>query len=147
VWLWNWSCLIKGEHRLRESDSRALWDCLNISGFSDDTGRHCMMRSSVNCTLHRLLFIVSGSTALVRTLVAAHLRFRCLIKTPGRSPLYEWSARRKGLYLHRTTQHRNTKTNIMHRAVFEATIPVTARALGPAVIVIRMIKWRSILGV
>jgi hypothetical protein len=35
-----------------------------------------------------------------------------LIKTRGRTPSDELSARRKGLYLHRTTQHRNTKTNI-----------------------------------
>jgi hypothetical protein len=30
----------------------------------------------------------------------------------GGTPLDEWSARHKGLYLHRTIQHRNTKTNI-----------------------------------
>jgi hypothetical protein len=41
-----------------------------------------------------------------------HRGFRNLIKILGRAPLEEWSARRKGLYLHRTTQHRNTKTNI-----------------------------------
>jgi hypothetical protein len=45
-------------------------------------------------------------------MAAAHRRFRNLIKTRGRTTLDEWSARRKGLYLHRTTQHRNTKTNI-----------------------------------
>jgi hypothetical protein len=33
------------------------------------------------------------------------------IQTRGRTPLDEWSARRRGLYLHRTTQHINT-TNI-----------------------------------
>jgi hypothetical protein len=31
--------------------------------------------------------------------------------TLGRTPLDEWSVRHKGLYLHRTTQHRNTQTN------------------------------------
>jgi hypothetical protein len=31
------------------------------------------------------------------------------IDTYGRTPLDEWSARRRGLYLHRTTQHRNTR--------------------------------------
>jgi hypothetical protein len=30
------------------------------------------------------------------------------IQTHGRTPLDEWSARRRGLYLHRTTQHINT---------------------------------------
>jgi hypothetical protein len=40
------------------------------------------------------------------------LRFRNPIETRGRTPLEEWSARRKCLYLHRTTEHRNTKTNI-----------------------------------
>jgi hypothetical protein len=39
-------------------------------------------------------------------------RFRNLITTHDRTPLNEWSARRKGLYLRRTTQHRNTRTNI-----------------------------------
>jgi hypothetical protein len=34
--------------------------------------------------------------------------FRNLINTHGRTPSDEWSARRKGLYLHRTTQHINT---------------------------------------
>jgi hypothetical protein len=58
-----------------------------------------------------LFIIISGSTVLVRILAALHRRFRNL-KTLGRAPLDEWSARRKGLYLHRTTQHRNTKTNI-----------------------------------
>jgi hypothetical protein len=61
---------------------------------------------------HLIFFIISGSTVLVRTLAASHQRFRNLIKTFGKTPLDEWSARRKGLYLHRTTQHRNTKTNI-----------------------------------
>jgi hypothetical protein len=31
------------------------------------------------------------------------------IQTHGRTPLDEWSARRRDLYLHRTTQHRNTR--------------------------------------
>jgi hypothetical protein len=32
--------------------------------------------------------------------------------THGRTPLDEWSARRRGLYLHRTTKHIDTETNI-----------------------------------
>jgi hypothetical protein len=40
------------------------------------------------------------------------LRFLNRIWTLGKNPLDEWSARRKGLYLHRKTAHRNTKTNI-----------------------------------
>jgi hypothetical protein len=40
---------------------------------------------------------------------SAHRRF---IKTLGRTSLDEWSAHRKGLYLHRTTKLRNTETNI-----------------------------------
>jgi hypothetical protein len=59
-----------------------------------------------------IIIIISGSTALVKTLTASHRTFCSLTKTHGRTPLDEWSARRKGLYLHRTTQHRNTKTNI-----------------------------------
>jgi hypothetical protein len=34
------------------------------------------------------------------------------IKTLGRTPLDEWSARRKGLYLHRTTQNTKTSTDM-----------------------------------
>jgi hypothetical protein len=34
------------------------------------------------------------------------------IKILDRTPLDEWSARRKGFYLHGATQHINTKTNI-----------------------------------
>jgi hypothetical protein len=55
-----------------------------------------------------IIIIISGSTALVRTLATSHRRFRNLSKTP----LDEWSARRKGLYLHPTTQQRNIKINI-----------------------------------
>jgi hypothetical protein len=33
-------------------------------------------------------------------------------QTHGRTPLDKWSARRSGLYLHRTTQHINTRENI-----------------------------------
>jgi hypothetical protein len=62
------------------------------------------------CNIH--IIIISSSTALVKTLATSYRRFRNLIKTLGRTPLDKWSARRKGLCLHRTTQHRNTKTNI-----------------------------------
>jgi hypothetical protein len=54
-----------------------------------------------------IIIIISGSTVLVRTLAASHRRFRNLFWTLGRTPLDEWSARHKGLYLHRTTQHTN----------------------------------------
>jgi hypothetical protein len=62
-----------------------------------------------------IIIVISDSTVLVRTLAATHSRFRNVIKTLGltlMTPLDEWSAHRKGLYLRRTTQHRNTKTNI-----------------------------------
>jgi hypothetical protein len=58
------------------------------------------------------LFIISGSTVLERTLAASHRRFHNLIETFGRTPWDEWSARRKGLYLLRASQHRKTRTNI-----------------------------------
>jgi hypothetical protein len=54
----------------------------------------------------------SSVAVFVRTLAASHQRLRNLVKTLGRTPLDKWSARRKGLSQHRTTQHRNTKTNI-----------------------------------
>jgi hypothetical protein len=59
-----------------------------------------------------VIIIISGSAVLVRTLAASHWRFRSLIKILGRTPFDELSAHRKGFYLHRTTRHRNTKTNI-----------------------------------
>jgi hypothetical protein len=45
------------------------------------------------------------------------------------TPLDEWSARRRGLYLHRTTQHINIrdKQTSMPRAEFEPAIPATKR--------------------
>jgi hypothetical protein len=87
-----------------------------------------------------IIIIISGSTVLVRPLAASHRRFRNLIKTLVRTPLDEWSANRKGLYLHRTTQHRNTKKNIyisMPQVEFEPTIPITKRLFWPAVTCIR----------
>jgi hypothetical protein len=45
----------------------------------------------------------SSSSVALQTLAASHQRFRNLIKTLGRTPLDEWSAHRRGLYLHRTT--------------------------------------------
>jgi hypothetical protein len=59
-----------------------------------------------------IIIIISGSTVLVRTLATSSRRFLNLIRTLGRTLLDKWSAHCKGLYLHRTTQHRNTKTNI-----------------------------------
>jgi hypothetical protein len=49
----------------------------------------------------------------LRTLAASHRRFFNLIKTLARTPLDERSARRKGLYLHKTTQHRNTNIHAL----------------------------------
>jgi hypothetical protein len=62
----------------------------------------------INCDI----IVSSCSTAFERTLDASHGRFRNLIKTLGRTLSGEWSAHRKGLYLHNTTKHRNTRTNI-----------------------------------
>jgi hypothetical protein len=76
------------------------------SEIGSSNGRHVVfiiiiIRSSSSCF-----------SVLIRTFAASHRRFRNLIKTHGRTPLNEWSAGRKGLYLHTTTQHRNTRTNI-----------------------------------
>jgi hypothetical protein len=78
-----------------------------------------------------IIIIISGSTVLVTKLAASRRRFRDLIKTLVRFPLNEISARLKGLYLHRTTQHRNTQTN-MSRAGFETLIPVIKRPPTPS---------------
>jgi hypothetical protein len=75
-----------------------------------------------------LIIIISGSTVLVRNLTSSHWRFRNLIKTRGRTTLDEWSARRKGLYLHRTTQHRNTKTNIHASSGILTHVPINQAA-------------------
>jgi hypothetical protein len=47
------------------------------------------------------------------------------IRTHGRTPVDEWSAHCRGLYLHRTTQHINTRQTSMPRAAFEPTNPAT----------------------
>jgi hypothetical protein len=41
--------------------------------------------------------------------------------------LDEWSAHRRGLYLHRTTQHKHNRLTSMPRAGFEPSTPVTKR--------------------
>jgi hypothetical protein len=50
-------------------------------------------------------------------------RFNNLIKTLGRTPLDEWLVRHKGLYLRRTTQHRNRNTNIHALSVIRTHDP------------------------
>jgi hypothetical protein len=70
-----------------------------------------------------IVVIISGSTDLLRTLSASHQTFRNL-KTLSRTPLDEWSARRKGLYLQMKTTQRQTP---VPRAGFEPTISVTKR--------------------
>jgi thiosulfate reductase cytochrome b subunit len=53
--------------------------------------------------------------------------------THGRTPLDEWSARRRDLYLHRTTQQTNTRDkHPCIRAGFEPAISATKRSLGSA---------------
>jgi hypothetical protein len=48
--------------------------------------------------------------------------------TQGRTLLDEWSARRRDLYLHRTTQHTDTKRQTsIPRAGFESATPATKR--------------------
>jgi hypothetical protein len=59
-------------------------------------------------TLIIIIIIISGSTVLGRL---THWGFVTLLRHAVRlltTPLDDWSARRKGLYLHRTTQHINT---------------------------------------
>jgi hypothetical protein len=75
-----------------------------VSTITSDNGKHSLFQY--------WFIIISGSVVLVRTLAASLRRFRNLMKTLGRTPLEERSARLKGLYLHRETQHRNTKANI-----------------------------------
>jgi hypothetical protein len=49
-------------------------------------------------------------------------------KTHGRSPLDEWSARRRDLYLHRTTQHiKHKRQTSMPREGFEPATTTTKR--------------------
>jgi hypothetical protein len=45
----------------------------------------------------------------------------------GRTPLDKWSAHRRGLYLHRKTQHISTRQTTMPSAGFEPAIPATKR--------------------
>jgi hypothetical protein len=72
-------------------------------------------RQTINVLLKILLMmiiivIISGSTDLVRTLNASHRKFRNLFRhLVGLLWTSDRSARRKGLYVHRTTQHRHTR--------------------------------------
>jgi hypothetical protein len=55
--------------------------------------------------------------SFIHFLLGSHLEHRAPFgvsvithtKTHGRTPLYAWLVRRRGLYLHRTTQHINTR--------------------------------------
>jgi hypothetical protein len=58
-----------------------------------------------------IIIIISCYTVLAKTLAASHRGFHNLIKTHGRTSWDKWSAPCKGLYLHRTIKHRNTKKN------------------------------------
>jgi hypothetical protein len=60
--------------------------------------------------MDEVLADIEGSWEYTELPVADSLQgfFRNFIKTFGRTPLDEWSVRRKGLYLHSTTQTRNT---------------------------------------
>jgi hypothetical protein len=83
---------------------------------------------TTNSTLTRqkktvYFIIIIDSTVLVRTLAVSHRGFNKLIKILVRTPLDEWLARRKGLYLQRTTQHKKS----IPWAWFEPTIPVNKR--------------------
>jgi hypothetical protein len=69
-----------------------------------------MRKESIDFCVYFSIIIIIGSIVL-RNLAASHRRFRNLFKAPGKIPLGESSARRKGLCLNRK-QHRNTKTNI-----------------------------------
>jgi hypothetical protein len=61
-----------------------------------------------------IVVIISGSAVLLRTLVTSHQRFHNLIKILGRAHLDELLACRKGVYLHRTTQHRKKISTNIH---------------------------------
>jgi hypothetical protein len=55
-------------------------------------------------------FIITyGTTAHTWALSSSVLRFLNHTQTHSRTPLDQWSARRRDLYLHRTTQHINTR--------------------------------------
>jgi hypothetical protein len=91
-------------------------------------GRH----SKMNEGMIIIVIIISGCTVLVRTFAALHRRFRNLVKTHFRTPLNEWSARSKGLYLHRTTYKHKLQTS-MPSAGFEPAIPATKGPHGHCV--------------
>jgi hypothetical protein len=68
--------------------------------------------------------------------------------TAGRTPLYEWSARRRGRYLHNTQQTRQKKT--MTSAGFEPAIPAFKRmqiyaVYGRAIGIGRLTLWSKLL--
>jgi hypothetical protein len=70
------------------------------------------MAQQPNSTLGRLIVGISGSHTIRHT------------HTPGRTALNEWSARRRGRYLHNTQQ---TEQSSSSSAGFEPVIPATKR--------------------
>jgi hypothetical protein len=73
--------------------SRLILPSRNTGGLHQPTNKVADSTASSSC----------GSTVLVRNSTASDQRFKNLIKTHGRTPLDEWSACRRDLYLHRTT--------------------------------------------
>jgi hypothetical protein len=60
--------------------------------------------------LRTIVFFFIGLSSLPRFSSAIQVFWSHTIDTHGRTPLDEWSARRRGLYLHRTTQQTNIHT-------------------------------------
>jgi hypothetical protein len=109
-------------------------------------GVYWNIRKSMKAKMKSILTILllRGSTAFVRILAPWHRRFRNFISALGRTPLDEWSARRKGLYLHRTTQHWKTRTNILALSEIRthglSVQEIKARATGTGSLVITGLK-------
>jgi hypothetical protein len=82
----------------------------------------------INGRIILVILIFYGPTAQIgRWLPLLRFLNHKQLDTHGRTPLDEWSARRRGLYLHRTTQHINTRHISMPSAGFEPAIPAPKR--------------------
>jgi hypothetical protein len=75
----------------------------------DRTESFTLTVSNFVVTFHSFIHSFTGAYSPRRTFGLPFRGFLIThIQTHGRTPLEEWSARHRGLYLHRTTQHINT---------------------------------------
>jgi hypothetical protein len=99
------------QHRKTQTNIHALSGIWTHDPSNQPTGQDPRPRPHGHRDRHNIKLLFCGSTVIIRTRASSHMRilelFRHMVGLTGRviSPS-------QGLYLHRTTQHRKTGTNI-----------------------------------